>query len=69
MQWLLSEVCTGTGFQSHPRLFPHPLHPSLPSAVYFVIHPHLSPYQFISVAPIPVDAVSGQSLPHTVKHY
>ena len=34
------EVYTGTGFQSNPRPFSHPLHPFAPAPVTFVIHIH-----------------------------
>ena len=49
----------GTVFQSHPRLYLHPLHPPSPAPVPSVIHPHPSTYQFLSVPtpPNPVDVV------------
>ena len=47
------EVCTRTGFQSHPRRFPHPLHPSPPTLVHLVIHPHPSQYQLLSISTHP----------------
>jgi len=53
----LVEVCAGPEFRSHPRPFPHPLHPLPPAPIHFVIHPHPSVYQFLSIPPIPVDVV------------
>ena len=59
------DVCTGTVFQSHPRLYLHPLHPPSPAPVPSVIHPHPSTYQFLSV-PTPTNPVDVVPQPRTI---